>query len=169
MPEPVAERPAMSDYGVDTPDWQALPWSWAAERLARSRNLWVVTVSATGRPHALPVWGVWDDAAPGFAWSSAHGARKTRNVVANPQVCVMADDTVECVSVEGRARQVIDRAEMDVWIERYLEKYRGEDVTADFLRANAFFAVVPERAFGVIERADEFATRATRWRFHPSV
>ena len=32
--EPIAERPAMTEYGVDTDAWQALPWSWAAERLA---------------------------------------------------------------------------------------------------------------------------------------
>ena len=165
MAEPVAERPAMRAYGVDTPDWRPLPWSWAAQRLERSRNLWVVTVSATGRPHALPVWGVWDDAVPGFAWSSAPSARKTANIAANPQVCVTADDTVECVSVEGQARRLTDAAEIDAWIERYLAKYRGEDVTADFLRANAMFVVEPERAFGVIERHDEFATRATRWRF----
>jgi hypothetical protein len=167
MAEPVAERPAMREYGVDTPDWRPLPWSWAAERLERSRNLWVVTVSGGGRPHALPVWGVWDDAVPGFAWSSAATARKTANVAANPQVCVMADDTVECVSVEGRATRLTDAAEIDEWIERYLIKYRDEDVTADFLRANAVFVMTPERAFGVIERADEFATRATRWRFGP--
>ena len=34
-------------------------------------QLWVVTASAAGRPHALPVWGVWDDDVPGFAWSCA--------------------------------------------------------------------------------------------------
>jgi hypothetical protein len=69
------------------------------------------------------------------------------------------------VSVEGRARRLAHPAEIDAWIERYLDKYRGEDVTADFLRANAMFVVEPERAFGVIERVDEFAARATRWRF----
>lgn len=165
MVEPIAERPHMPDYGVDTPQWEALPWSWAADRLERSRNLWVVTVSATGRPHALPVWGVWDDAAPAFAWSSAPGSRKAANVAANPQVCVMADDTVECVSVEGRGTRLTADATIDPWIERYLDKYAGEGVTADFLRANAWFELVPDRAFGIIERAAEFATRATRWRF----
>ena len=71
MAEPIAERPHMPDYGVDTDQWVALPWSWAAERLEQSRNLWVVTASASGRPHALPVWGVWDDDVPGFGWSCA--------------------------------------------------------------------------------------------------
>jgi Pyridoxamine 5'-phosphate oxidase len=165
MAEPIAERPRMSEYGVDTPDWHPLPWSWAADRLERSKNLWLVTASASGRPHALPVWGVWDDGVPGFAWSNAPGARKTANIAANPQVCVAVDSTVECVSVEGRATRLEPGPEQDAWIERYLDKYRGEEVTADFLRANACFVLQPERAFGVIERADEFSTRATRWRF----
>ena len=54
---------------------------------------------------------------------------------------------------------------IDAWIERYLAKYAGEGVTAEFLRANAFFEMVPERAFGIIEREDDFSNRATRWRF----
>jgi hypothetical protein len=64
MGEPVAERPYMPDYGVDTASWTPLPWTWAVERLLANRNFWVVTVSAEGRPHALPVWGVWDDGGP---------------------------------------------------------------------------------------------------------
>jgi hypothetical protein len=39
------------------------------------------------------------------------------------------------------------------------------DLSADFLRANLVFEFVPERAFAVIEREHEFATRATRWVF----
>jgi general stress protein 26 len=155
----------MPEYGVDTPQWHGLPWSWAAERLERSRNLWVVTASATGRPHALPVWGVWDDATPGFMFSCAPRARKVADIDANPQVCVMADDTVEVVSVEGRARRLTDDASIDAWIERYLTKYTGEGVTAEFLRDNAMFEVEPERAFGIIERPEDFSNRATRWRF----
>ena len=143
MAEPIAERPHMPDYGVDTDKWVALPWSWAVERLEQSRNLWVVTASATGRPHALPVWGVWDDDVPGFGWSCAPGSRKAANLAANPQVCVM----------------------VDAWIDRYLGKYGGEGVTAEFLRENALFEMLPERAFGIIEREDDFSNRATRWRF----
>jgi pyridoxamine 5'-phosphate oxidase-like protein len=124
-----------------------------------------VTASAGGRPQALPVWGVWDDATPGFMWSCAPGSRKAANVAANPQVCVMADDTVEVVSVEGRATRLTDDAMIEPWIERYLAKYDGEGVTAEFIRSNAVIEVIPERAFGIIEREDAFSTRATRWRF----
>ena len=164
--EPLVERPAMPDYGVDSPDWSGLPWAWAAERLATNRNFWVVTANQHGRPHALPVWGVWHDGDHRFAFSCGPRSRKAANIAVNPSVAVTSDSTIECVSIEGKASAVEgDRA--DTWIDRYLDKYRGEapDLTAEFLRANRIFEVRPERAFGIIEREDAFSTRATRWRF----
>lgn len=157
----------MPDYGVDTPEWEALPWSWAAERLGANRNFWVVTASVDGRPHALPVWGVWDDGESRFAFSCSPRARKALNLAANPQAVVMTDDTVECLSIEGQAGAVPDEQRQAQWIERYLAKYRpmAPELSADFLRQHLMLEFVPERAFAIIEREDEFATRATRWVF----
>ena len=42
------------------------------------------------------------------------------------------------------------------------------ELSAEFLRQNLVFEVVPERALAIIEREEEFATRATRWRFAAS-
>ncbi|MEO6120864.1 MAG: pyridoxamine 5'-phosphate oxidase family protein [Acidimicrobiales bacterium] len=170
MAEPRAERPDMADYGVDTPAWSPLPWSWAAERLAANRNFWLVTVSAAGRPHALPVWGVWDDAEARLAFSCGPRSRKARNLAANRRTVVMTDDTVECLSLEGRAAPVPAGEPEQRWIERYLEKYRpiSAHLSAEFLRQNVMFEVKPERAFAVIEREQEFSTRATRWVFEPN-
>ena len=55
----------------------------------------------------------------------------------------------------------------EAWIERYLTKYRPMSAELDsaFLRANLFWEFVPERGFGIIERDEEFARRATRWTF----
>lgn len=167
MGMPRAERPHMPDYGVDTPEWEPLPWSWAAERLARNRNFWVVTISAAGRPHALPVWGVWSDDDQRFAFSCGPRSRKARNLTADPRSVVMIDDTVECVSMEGRATTVDVGERQARWIERYLAKYRSisPDLDAAFLRDNLIVEFEPERAFAVIEREYEFSTRATRWTF----
>jgi nitroimidazol reductase NimA-like FMN-containing flavoprotein (pyridoxamine 5'-phosphate oxidase superfamily) len=156
----------MQAYGVGGPAWTALPWSWAAERLTGARNFWVVTVSAAGRPHALPVWGVWDDDWA-FAFSCAPSARKARNLAANPAMTVMTESTVECLSVEGRARAVESDGRRERWIERYVAKYGPlePNLTADFVRQHLLFEFAPERALAVIERTDEFATRATRWVF----
>ena len=164
---PRAERPFMPDYGVDTADWTALPWEWASERLVPGRSYWVVSASADGRPHALPVWGVWDPGERRFGFSCGPRSRKARNLAANPRVVVTADGTVECVSVEGTAAPVTAPDRQEWWIERYLAKYRplSEELSADFIRANLIVEVTPERAFGVIDREGEFSTRATRWVF----
>lgn len=167
MNDPVGEMPAMEDYGVGRPGWHALPWSWANERLGAARNFWLVTCSAAGRPHALPVWGVWDNADHRFAFSCSPNARKVANLAANPHVTFAPEDTVECVSVQGTAHRVDDLDRKETWVERYLAKYRtfSPDLSADFVRSQPFFEVAPDLAFAIIERENEFAARATRWRF----
>ena len=157
----------MAHYGVDPATWEPLPWSWAAERLGPNTSFWVVTVSGAGRPHAMPVWGVWDDDEHRFAFSCSPHARKARNLAQNPAVVVTIDDTVECFSVEGTAATVEDGERAAWWIDRYLAKYQphSAELTGDFIAANLLVEVTPERAFAVIEREEEFSTRATRWVF----
>lgn len=167
MNEPRAERPFMPDYGVDEPGWEALPWSWARERLDGGRNYWLATASGDGRPHALPVWGIWHDDEQRFAFSCAPRSRKAQNLGENPQAVITIDDTVECLSVEGRATSLDPGDRFEEWILRYLEKYLPvqADLTAEFFRPNLMFEFEPDRAFAVIEREDEFSSRATRWQF----
>ena len=162
----------MSDYGVPADLDGTLPWAWAEQRLTDNRNYWVVTASAGGRPHALPVWGVWD--AERFWFSCSPNARKLRNVAANPQCVVAIDDTVECVSVEGHAHVLdpnADGAVIEPVIAAYVAKYWDDPAVhadkAAFVRSHAIVEFVPERAFGIIEREDEFARRATRWTWSP--
>ena len=77
------------------------------------------------------------------------------------------DDTVECISVEGRAAVLDDGERREKWIARYVAKYAPitPELSADFLRANLVVELVPERAFGIIEREEEFSARATKWTF----
>lgn len=169
---PMVERPAMADYGVPADLDGTLPWPWALERLIANKNYWVVTASASARPHAMPVWGVWLADDDQFWFSCATTARKARNLAENPQCAVTVDDTVECVSVEGVAGRIdlaVEAAAFNRMVAAYMAKYFPDSSehaeTEAFLRSNAVFAVTPERAFGVIEREDEFSRRATRWRW----
>ena len=156
----------MAAYGVPTDLDGALPWSWADSRLSSSRNFWVVTASSDARPHALPVWGVWLSDVERFAFSCAPRARKARNLRDNPQIAITVDDTVECVSVEGHARE-ISGADAEPYVVAYARKYEDDPAKqaalGDFVRSHTIFEVTPERAFGIIERDDEFTRRATRW------
>lgn len=159
----------MADYGVPTDPTGALPFEWARERLIANRNYWVVTVDAAGRPHSTPVWGVWtsDDT---FWFSCAPTAYKARNLRINPAVAITTTDTVEFVSVEGMAAEAEPPPEIArEWAVKY-----GDDNDRDhpdqavaemaqFFASNAAFQVRPTKAIGMIEREEEFATKATRW------
>lgn len=169
---PQVERPAMADYGVPADAAGALPWAWAEQRLTGNKSYWLVTASASGRPHAMPVWGVWLPATERFWFSCSPNARKARNLAENPRCVVTVDDTVECVSLEGRARiadDVDDSDAADAAIAAYVTKYWDDPAVHPemeaFLRSHALIEVTPEVAFGIIEREEEFAQRATRWRW----
>jgi len=79
MREPTRSRPYMPGYGIHPPDEGSglLPWSWAEQRLHSSHTFWVVTLWPDGRPHAMPVWGVWRTTTPrsGSPALSGHGRR----------------------------------------------------------------------------------------------
>jgi hypothetical protein len=118
------------------------------------------------------VWGVWLPDTDLFWFSCSPNARKARNIAENPRCVVTVDDTVECVSVEGRARiadQATDADAIDHAVASYVTKYcddpAGRADMATFVRSHAIVEVTPEVAFGIIEREDEFAQRATRWRW----
>jgi hypothetical protein len=159
----------MADYGVPADLDGTLPWEWGRTRLVANRNYWVVTVDAAGRPHSTPVWGVWHDDDT-FWFSCAPSALKARNLRVNPHVAVTTDDTVEYVSVEGVAVEMVPPTAVSAaWARKY------DDGTGDgggpsdlaeleaFFASNAAFRVQPTKAIGMIERPDEFALRATRW------
>jgi general stress protein 26 len=168
----MVERPAMSDYGVPADLAGALPWSWGQQRLVDNKNYWVVTASASARPHSMPVWGVWLSETDRFWFACSPNARKARNILENPQCAVTVDDTVECISVEGRARvadvardaDAIDHA-VGTYVTKYWDDPSVHPEMEAFVRSNAIIEVTPDRAFGIIEREDEFAPRATRWRW----
>src|SRR2546427_400362 len=107
--EPAATRPSIPpQYGLLGPaEGQGLlPWSWATERLARSRGYWLTTTRPDGRPHVTVVWGVWLPHA--FYFGTIADSRKARNLVTNPNCVVCPEQTDEAVILEGVAEQVID-------------------------------------------------------------
>jgi hypothetical protein len=159
---PEASRPYMPGYGIVGPgDGRGLlPWSWAEERLVASHDYWVATVTPDGRPHVMPVWGVW--AATAFWFSSASRSRKARNLAGNPAVTVTTDNALQPVVVEGRAEPVTGRPRVREFTDRANEKY-GTDYSVEFFAGNALFRVRPRWAFALDE--GDFTGTPTRWVF----
>ena len=164
MEIPRVSRPYMPGYGISGPAEGSglLHWSWAAERLTAARNYWVATVRPDGRPHVMPVWGMWDDST--FWFTSSTGSRKVRNLSADPRCCVSTEDASDPVIIEGIARIATEAAALQRVLDLMNEKYRT-DYGLGFLDpvANATVGVRPRRVFSM--RACDFTGSPTRWVF----
>jgi PPOX class probable F420-dependent enzyme len=152
----------MPGYGIPPAGGEdgLLPWSWAVQRLERSHNYWVATSRPDGSPHLAAVWGVWVDGA--FRFSTGGRSRKARNLAADPRCVVTPEQAEESVVVEGVAERVTNGAELSRLLAAYRHKY-GSGFPDPV--QNPVFAVRPRVVFGIIERAAEFSTSATRWVF----
>lgn len=164
MSDPVVSRPHMPGYGVVGPEEGRglLPWSWAEERLARSHDYWLATTRPDGRPHVMPVWGVW---MLGAAWcSSAPESRKARNIAGRPEVVITTDDPSQPVVVEGIAHRVTAAETVEAFTGWVNDKYHT-DLPVTFFTGNACFRIEPCRAFGLDE--SDFTGTPTRWDLAP--
>jgi PPOX class probable F420-dependent enzyme len=154
----------MPGYGLRGPDEGTglLPWAWAEERLVKSRDYWLATTRPGGRPHLMPVWGMWHDAS---LWFSCSGrSRKTRNLEADPRCSLATDDAEEPVVVEGVAELVVELDTLRRVLDLENEKY-ATDYSIEFMdpAVNATFRVRPDRVFALDEA--DFTGSPTRWTF----
>jgi hypothetical protein len=153
------DRPHMPGYRIVEGQDGLLPWSYVEERMSASRNYWIGTTCPDGRPHAMPVWGVWLNGRLYF--STGRGSRKARNLAANRAIVAHVESGDETVIVEGVAREVSDPAEVKALDPPYHAKYgmKLSEIPDD----SVFLAVEPKVVFAWTEKS--FPNNATRWRF----
>jgi general stress protein 26 len=139
-------------YGISTEEEGMLDWAWAEERLAASRNYWIVTADADGEPAAAPVWGVWADGAVYFGTSP--GSRKGRNLARDPRVVVHLESGDEVVILHGEAEIVeVDESVLDAYDAKY--GYRPPSAQ--------LYCLQPKWALAWLEK--DFPNTATRFDF----
>ena len=161
--QPTADRPFAPGYGiVGAEDGKGLlSWAWVTRKMNNCRTFWLATIYAglqtgNGRPHVMPVWGVWLDDA--FFFSTGRKSRKGQNLSANPACTITNDDGQEAVIVEGLATQAEDAAEQERVATAYKKKYKMDPRSM----GEPIFRVQPSRVFGFVEKT--FPHSATRWR-----
>ncbi|MEU9127900.1 pyridoxamine 5'-phosphate oxidase family protein [Kitasatospora sp. NPDC048540] len=166
MADPVAYRPHMPGYGILPADQGTglLPWSWAERQLTGSHDYWLSTVRPDGRPHTMPVWGVWLERALWF--SSSRASRKARNLAHRADCVLATENPHEPVVLEGRAATVTEPDAIGAFLAALNAKYRT-DYALDFLdpEVNSVFRVRPTEVFGLLQ--EDFTGSPTRWAFHP--
>jgi PPOX class probable F420-dependent enzyme len=152
--EPVASQPKFAPgYGVPSDPEGMLPWSWAEEQLAASRNYWIVTVRSDGSPHSAPVWGLWVDGA--LIFSTSPDSRKGRNLARDPRVVVNLESGDDVVILEGQIAVVaLDDTMADLYEAKYDYRPGGE---------GDWFTLRPRVAF--VWRESDFPRSVTRFSF----
>lgn len=148
-------------YGLgDAPaDGSALPWSTVADWLRVSRNYWVCSTRPDGRPHAMPVWGLWIDGAVWF--STDPDSYKARHLALNPEAVIHLESGDEVCVLEGVVERVTVPQLPASFVDEYEAKY---DFRLDLtMEGFGLFVLAPRLALTWTEA--DFPTTATRWTF----
>ena len=99
--EPIVELLDLPpEYGrAEVPlDWEAV-----RTRLVDASHYWLATVRPDGRPHVVPIDGIWRDDACFFGGSAQ--TVKHRNLSADPRAALHLEDATSAVIVEGTCRE----------------------------------------------------------------
>ena len=162
--KPITDRPEMEGYGIQPIGNGAnlIPWAEASKKIAKARNYWVSTTRENGKPHAMPVWGVWLNET--FYFGTATTSVKARNLAHNPAVVVHLESGDDVVILEGTAEKISDKNFLyHIYVDLYGPKY-GLDMSAQAQEgAGPTFALKVSSGFAWLE--SDFPNTATRYRF----
>jgi hypothetical protein len=169
----------MDTKNLDIYGNKPIPWSRALKQLEAAdkpepghtpKTYWLTTVDRDGRPHVAGVGALWVDGK--FYVTSGPKMRKARNLAENPS-CVISVSLPDLdLVVEGTARRVTDKAELQSLAERYAAqgwpaKATEGGLTAEYSAPSAgpppwnLYAVTPSKAVGVATKEPYGATRWT--------
>jgi hypothetical protein len=153
---------------MSTDEADLMPWPAAAEQLAAVPKYWLATGRADGRPHVMPVLGVW--LGDTLAVSSRPGSVKGRNLLRDGRCAVTAATDLGDLVLEGAAAHVTELARQRELAAAFAAKYdwrfalrdgRAYDDSLPGSPEYAFFEITPAKAFGY----GPDGMTATRWRF----
>jgi nitroimidazol reductase NimA-like FMN-containing flavoprotein (pyridoxamine 5'-phosphate oxidase superfamily) len=169
MPKAKASRPYMPGYGIADAKGGSglLSWRWAVERLEKGRTYFLATSDLTGKPHLMPVWGVWFNNT--FFFSTGGQSRKARNLSQNPRCSIATEidfarrpkkgQIKDTVILEGAVEIVTDSRTRNRFCSIYEDKYAWD--MEDF--GEPIYRLRPNVVFGL---TSEFTQTATRWTFN---
>jgi Pyridoxamine 5'-phosphate oxidase len=143
-------------YGIAEGDHGQVAWSWVERECTRARNYWICTTRPDGRPHAMPVWGLWLDGSVVF--STDPESTKARNFSARPETVIHLESGDDVVVLEGRI-EAMDRGLLPEFVKRYEKKYSfrpSESETAGVYQLRPHLVLA--------WREKDFPTSATRFR-----
>lgn len=149
-------KPFMPGYDMMFKKGRRTPsWNWIATRFAKSHNYWIATTRPDGRPHVMPIWGVWLNNI--FYFSTGPRSRKGRNLAHNPNCVICTEGAAEAIIMEGTAKR-LPGSQIPGAIKAYEKKYKWKINDKD----GPFYKVKPRVVFGFVESG---AFDPVRWIF----
>ena len=158
MTVPDPERPQMPDsFGFSIADYpfEPMSWGWVTEQLETARNYWIVTTRPSGRPHSVPVWGIWTDDAFHFATDPL--GVTAQNLKQNPYSVVNLESGDEVVILEGQFELHDSTPAIQAAFGAKYDMPWGAEETIPV------FTLTLKKALAWTEAS--FPSTATRWRF----
>jgi nitroimidazol reductase NimA-like FMN-containing flavoprotein (pyridoxamine 5'-phosphate oxidase superfamily) len=137
-------------------DKRFLSWTWAVNHFSKARNYFMSTTRADGRPHVMPVWGVWLDHS--FYFSTGRMSRKSKNLSLNNRCVVCPENASKAVILEGTAKEIGEGSLRTRFVTAYKKKYDWDMGDG----REPIYEVRPRVIFGIMENAE---ANPTRWRF----
>jgi hypothetical protein len=159
-------RPLMpAGYGLGSGPGPMSPAT-VVGQLTTARSYWVCTTRADGRPHAMPVWGLWlgspaDVLGGSLAFSTDPTSLKARNLLRDPRIVIHLESGDDVVVLEGRARTLEVDADADLVAEFITEYDRKYSVKVEPGPGFGLYALSPEVVLAWQEV--DFPNTPTRW------
>ena len=158
MDVPQPERPDIPDsfgFSIEEYPFEPISWQWVTEQLETARNYWVVTTRPSGRPHSVPVWGVWVDES--FHFATDPGGVTAQNLRRNPQSVVNLESGDDVVILEGQFELHDSTPSIQAAFNTKYDMPWGADETIPV------FTLEVKKALAWTE--SNYPSNATRWRF----
>ncbi len=139
----------------------------AIARLRAALTYWLATTRPDGRPHSMPVWGVWVDDALWFGT----GGQKIRNLAHEPYAVAHVESGEDVAIVEGPVERLpfaeAPAAVVAAYGAKYVDPTTGEPFPLDGAGEQpgdaALYVLRPRIGHAWLEGA--FVETQTRWTF----
>jgi general stress protein 26 len=154
QPQPPRDIPG---YKLPQVNEQLLTWDFVARQADQAKYYWLATVSPSGQPHTVPVWGIWYMDRVHFEGSPQ--TRWARNLAQNTNIAVHLPDGEQVVIIEGKVQMIGDdeltSEEWNTLDSAYREKY-------SVLHGSPYYVVHPKK---VLAWDTPSLATMTRWVF----
>lgn len=101
IPTPTPPTP-IPNYKLPTNTDALLSWAFVDQHMSAAMFYWISTTRPDGRPHAVPVWGIWYGNRLYFEGSPL--TRWAQNLAHNPHIAVHLPSAEQVVLIEGRVQ-----------------------------------------------------------------